>query len=366
MEQITYTVKQGDTLNRIAQQYGYNNYKEAGITGFSSGNPDLIRPGEVLTLKGTNVSTPTVVTSEVGKNKIEAATNEANKQTTTRVGQNTFTTSFNFGSLDDDINSVTENINSIMAGNFSMTNDEKLLLEGVRQTYAKARALQEDLNKRQQGGQQIVEARTGRSRYAPEIAQANINKRVQDGLDKIAEIGLEEQINLAKMRQDITDRKLKQAASQYDMLMDLRKERRDEIMDMNKFMLEITKEQRMQQNDELSRMIKQTQLANQKRSAGVSVLTFEDARRYDLPESLIGKTEEEILKDFGVSKPPQWFAESQIKAGHLQPGFSDQQLREQWDIFRNDPDIQVFTGGTSTTTTTGGGTTTDDQYPYKD
>lgn len=49
---IEYTVKQGDTANAIARRYGYQNYKDAGITGFSSGNPDLIRPGEVLTIGG--------------------------------------------------------------------------------------------------------------------------------------------------------------------------------------------------------------------------------------------------------------------------------------------------------------------------
>ena len=43
----TYTVKQGDTLNSIANQYGYKNYKEAGLKA-KSGNPDLIRPGETF------------------------------------------------------------------------------------------------------------------------------------------------------------------------------------------------------------------------------------------------------------------------------------------------------------------------------
>lgn len=44
----TYTVKEGDTLNEIASSYGMPNHQ--GITGYSSGNPDLIRPGEVLTI----------------------------------------------------------------------------------------------------------------------------------------------------------------------------------------------------------------------------------------------------------------------------------------------------------------------------
>lgn len=44
----TYTVKEGDTLSKVASQYGVN---LSDISGYSSGNPDLIRPGEVLSVK---------------------------------------------------------------------------------------------------------------------------------------------------------------------------------------------------------------------------------------------------------------------------------------------------------------------------
>lgn len=45
-----YTVKQGDSLNAISQKYGFSNYKMAGISSVPSGNFDLIRPGEEITL----------------------------------------------------------------------------------------------------------------------------------------------------------------------------------------------------------------------------------------------------------------------------------------------------------------------------
>jgi hypothetical protein len=44
-----YTVKSGDTLNKIAQQFGYDSYKTAGLTA-KSGNPDLIYPGETYSI----------------------------------------------------------------------------------------------------------------------------------------------------------------------------------------------------------------------------------------------------------------------------------------------------------------------------
>lgn len=48
----TYEVKSGDSLNAIAKQYGYSDYKSAGISGFGN-NPDLITPGMKLTISGT-------------------------------------------------------------------------------------------------------------------------------------------------------------------------------------------------------------------------------------------------------------------------------------------------------------------------
>ena len=67
---FTYTVQQGDTLNSIANKYGFKNYKEAGVSSVPSNNFDLIRAGEQITLGNydpNNVksftSTPPVVSS---------------------------------------------------------------------------------------------------------------------------------------------------------------------------------------------------------------------------------------------------------------------------------------------------------------
>ena len=46
-------VKKGDTLNALAQKAGYKNYKEAGATGFKSGNPDRIYEGEEISFGGS-------------------------------------------------------------------------------------------------------------------------------------------------------------------------------------------------------------------------------------------------------------------------------------------------------------------------
>ncbi len=70
---FVYTVKDTDTagLNSIVSRFGYSNYKDAGITAVPSGNFDVIRAGDQITLPNydpNNVqtigSTPPVVSSK--------------------------------------------------------------------------------------------------------------------------------------------------------------------------------------------------------------------------------------------------------------------------------------------------------------
>lgn len=73
-----------------------------------------------------------------------------------------------------------------------------------------------------------------------------------------------------------------------------------------------------------------------------ATFTFSDARDFDLPESLIGLSDKEVIQQLSVSKAPAWFKESQTKAGHLAPEAGPAELAAQWQAFRNSPDILVF------------------------
>lgn len=69
----TYTVKPGDTLSAIGKQYGVDYNK---ITGYKSGNPNLIRPGEVLTIPDAgNAIAPPAQFSDKGQ--VQSYTNAA-------------------------------------------------------------------------------------------------------------------------------------------------------------------------------------------------------------------------------------------------------------------------------------------------
>jgi len=72
----TYIVKPGDTLSKIGAQLGVD-WKQ--ITGYRSGNPKLIYPGEVLTIPtATPTPTPTEQATEI-RNQLEGETTKPSK-----------------------------------------------------------------------------------------------------------------------------------------------------------------------------------------------------------------------------------------------------------------------------------------------
>lgn len=73
-----------------------------------------------------------------------------------------------------------------------------------------------------------------------------------------------------------------------------------------------------------------------------STFTFDDARRFDLPETLIGKTDREIILDLKTSVVPPWFIESQKKAGWLKEDSPKEEALTQWNSFRGTDDIKVL------------------------
>lgn len=70
-------------------------------------------------------------------------------------------------------------------------------------------------------------------------------------------------------------------------------------------------------------------------SGGGNIITAADADRFDLPYSLVGQSKKKIILDLKVSTIPQWFKESQAKAGHPAD-------LANWNIFRGTGDMKVL------------------------
>ena len=74
----TYTVKKGDTLNKIASDFGVD---QGSITGYKSGDPNLIYEGETINIGDKSPNTQTTGTptySETVKNALNEDTKEKN------------------------------------------------------------------------------------------------------------------------------------------------------------------------------------------------------------------------------------------------------------------------------------------------
>lgn len=89
----------------------------------------------------------------------------------------------------------------------------------------------------------------------------------------------------------------------------------------------------------------QQQKANASRiaSTGGEVLSSEDAKRFNLPSSLVGKSERDVILDLSVGRVPDWFREFLKKTEpEKYPEFTEEGIKSVWEAFRNTEDINVL------------------------
>jgi hypothetical protein len=81
------------------------------------------------------------------------------------------------------------------------------------------------------------------------------------------------------------------------------------------------------------------------------VFTYSDAKKYGLPEPLVGKSYSSVIEDVNLAKAPDWFLQSQQSAGHYKPkdssvdpatGLAFNDIQAQWNMFRGSNDIKFL------------------------
>jgi len=113
----THTVKSGETLSRIGARYGVDWHK---ITGYRSGDPNLIYPGEVLTIPGA--ATPTTPTTPI--TPITPVTPIVDKDEQARID------------AADEANEVAQTIFDTLPGDEVDMRDSVKILEGISEKLA--------------------------------------------------------------------------------------------------------------------------------------------------------------------------------------------------------------------------------------
>tara|TARA_R110000868_G_scaffold114344_2_gene306420 strand:+ start:1080 stop:2597 length:1518 start_codon:yes stop_codon:yes gene_type:complete len=95
-------------------------------------------------------------------------------------------------------------------------------------------------------------------------------------------------------------------------------------------------------------------------STGGATLSFDEARRYQLPEELIGKSELEIIQDISVGRVPDWFKKSQVNSGNIPKDAPADEMQRQWDSFRGTEDMKVLKNMIDINKVQSGGSVTND------
>lgn len=122
-------------------------------------------------------------------------------------------------------NSYTSSLQSIANGSFPLTSSQQSQLNALQQSFDTLKAQQLIANQNYTGAITNLGIRSGRSRYAPEIEQGQIQGAINLGLSKIANIDSQASTAIANLQQGFADNNYKLINAQYSALQDLMKEK---------------------------------------------------------------------------------------------------------------------------------------------
>jgi len=215
MNPFTYTVQPGDYrgLNYIAQQHGFSNYGEAGITSVPSGNFNLIRPGDVITFgqqPRVGQSNPGIVSTQGYRDQLNLTQNNLN-----------------------------EFANDPYMQMFTRLREQNKQAEETARLNAEAQANREKVQEEQrfraqQAGTGSANIAGGLSRYAPELATSQMNQVRQINLSKVEAIQNEEDLAIARAKDARAANDLDVMQEELAYVQELRKEKARAIEEANR------------------------------------------------------------------------------------------------------------------------------------
>lgn len=197
----TYVVQPGDTLNEIASRFGFTNYLEAGITGYRSGNPDLIFPGETLTIGGQRpgggAPPPPITTSGPVRQEVNRNVDYLNQNLNVLAGiedQAAKKEAF----YDSQLAAFTKQLDDLSARSNAAT---KNLLRGINADYAQRQLEAADQNDRYQQGLKVLGLQTGTTKFLPFIQQGMLTFAEMEGQKELSRLDGEGKKLLAEAQQ---------------------------------------------------------------------------------------------------------------------------------------------------------------------
>jgi hypothetical protein len=246
------TVKKGDTLNSIAQANGYKNYKDAGYTA-PSGNPDLIRPGELI----YSTNSERAVTADYNnqfndfQSRLDAWNKEQkNKEIADKATadakdiKGTDTKETKVTKTDEQIeidNATKESENQMKSLTtqldqvaYMMDSASNAMINSIKETYGGMITEMRDSNSRLLEGRKQEELRSGRARYVQGVSQGILTNEELEGTGRIATLNGKMLGLIAEVEQARAENMMSVFKQKWEMLKDTKKELTDTISGIHK------------------------------------------------------------------------------------------------------------------------------------
>jgi len=274
---IQHTVSSGETLNSISQKYGFSNYKTAGITSVPSGNFDLIRPGEVITMNDQpravqQTTTPDRIQTKKNLSTFDQllADQEANRANQAKTTTTTTDTTTKDTTTSEDLFSntsptgqkvlaiqeegkkrITDITNSLTNLQSSMDASTNSLINSIKQVYGARIEDMKDSNKRLLATKEQVGIRSGRERYMPVIQSGILTDEEIQGHERISKLEGEMLGLVAKAEQARSENNYKLFNSNYEKLNEITKQMKDEISNAYELAVKVDTERKQARATEI-------------------------------------------------------------------------------------------------------------------
>ena len=246
---------------------------------------------------------------------------------------------------DTESENYAKNIANIQAGN-NLTAYEKSSLASTQAILDQNKALQEKNNDLYQRGLGEANIRSGRAQNSPEAAAGLMHAAVNEGIQKVQNLDIKANAQMAKVKQGMIDGDIKVAKDAHDEYVKLIKDKQDAVFKLN--------DAALKQNEYLLKVdqagktstIKEYEYAKSQgykgsildykasahaatsASKAPAYITPDAVKAYGLPDSMVGVSSKQILSDLDSETAPAWF--NALGSG------------DSWDTFRNNPELLPF------------------------
>lgn len=218
----TYQVQQGETLSGIAKKLGYSNWQEAGFSGYKSGNPDLIHPGEMLTY---NAKPSALVATSTPAKKEGLKYSQQLTSMLGNLGQGLQQTQATDYSADPFIRQLEQH---------KATSDDatKMLISNIQ---ASAQAQKADLSRTYEDykrGLQLLGIQHNEAQFTPDLLAGHITQVQNEYQGKLSQLNAEQAKLLMDARKAQADNDLSTLKEKMERMKELDNEKRDALKDL--------------------------------------------------------------------------------------------------------------------------------------